>query len=288
MYTVTGVNKNAAKVFGFLSDARALTSKAPALYRVLMELAGLSGTYTAFMVDSGDLEAAVQGLGALNITGANIGVPYQEQIIPHIFALSEGAKIVGAVNTIVRHGLYYKGYNTNALGLMDALGADGFKTAACKSALVVGTGGAARAAVFVFNWLGIPSMVVTGRQLKNAKKIVTHIGGGQPNLLTSLADQPITANIVVNATTVSHVDEAPDLATLIHRINLCDCQMVVDFNYDKQPNIWHELADRQGVKFMDGLPILGHQAKHMLALFWPGLKISAATVATAIKKITES
>jgi len=286
LYTVTGANKNAPKVFGFLSDVRALSSKAPALYRVLMELAGLSGTYTAFMVESGALEAAVQGLGALNMSGANIGVPYQEQIIPHLFALSEGAKIVGAVNTIVRHGLYYKGYNTNALGLMDALGAVNFKTAACKSALVVGTGGAARAAVFVLNWLGIPSMVVTGRQLKNAQKIVAHIGGGQPNLLASLADQPITANIVINATSVSHADEAPDLATLIHQINLCDCQMVVDFNYDKEPNMWRDLAGRQGVTFMDGLSILGHQAKHMLALFWPGLKISPEMVAAAVKKIT--
>jgi len=286
LYTVTGASKHPFKVFGFLSDERAFASKAPAFYRVLMELVGISGTYTAFMVEPEDLEAAVQGLRALHIAGANIGVPYQEQIIPHLFALSEGAKIIGAVNTIVRHGRYYKGFNTNALGFMDALGAAGFKTAACKSALVVGTGGAARAAVFVFNWLGIPSMVVTGRQLKHAQKLVTHIGGGQPNILASLAGQPITANIVINATTVSHADEAPDLATLIKQIDLCDCQMVVDFNYNKQPNIWRELADRQGVKFMDGLPILGHQATHALALFWPGLKISPATVAAAVKKIT--
>lgn len=284
MYTVTGANKNAAKVFGFLSDERALTSKAPNLYRVLMELLGISGSYTAFMVESENLEAAIQSLGVLNIVGANIGIPYQEMIIPHLFALSEGAKIIGAVNTIVRHGRYYKGYNTNALGLMDALTAAGCKTAACKSALIIGTGGAARAAAFVFNWLGIPSMVVTGRQLKQAENIVAHIGGGQPRLLTFLADQPVTANIVINATSVSHADEAPDLATLIQQVNLCDCRLVVDFNYDIQPNMWRELADSQGITFMDGLSILGHQAKHMLALFWPGLKISAETVAAAVKK----
>ncbi|MEA2108286.1 MAG: hypothetical protein U9P07_02540 [Pseudomonadota bacterium] len=286
MYTVTAASKHPVKVFAFLSDERVFTSKAPAVYRALMELVGISGTYTAFMVEPEDLEAAVQGLGVLHIAGANIGIPYQEQIIPHLFALSEGAKIIGAVNTVVRHGRYYKGFNTNALGLIDALGAAGFKTAACKSALVVGTGGAARAAVFVLNWLGIPSMVVTGRQLKNAQKIVAHIGGGQPGLLASLADQPITANIVINATSVSHADEAPDLATLIKQVDLCDGQMVVDFNYDKQPNIWRELADRQGLMFMDGLSILGHQATHALALFWPGLKISPAMVAAAIEKIT--
>ncbi|MCK4378489.1 MAG: hypothetical protein KAW01_04055, partial [Deltaproteobacteria bacterium] len=112
--------------------------------------------------------------------------------------------------------------------------------------------------------------------------------GGQPNLLASLAGKPITANIVINATSVSHADEAPDLATLIKQVDLRDCQMVVDFNYDKQPNIWRELADRQGVKFMDGLPILGHQATHALALFWLGLKISSATVDAAVKKITGS
>ncbi len=286
MYTVTAASKYTDKVFAFLSDERAFTSKAPAVYRTLMELAGIRGTYTAFMVDPEDLEAAVQGLRALHIAGANIGIPYQEKIIPYLFALSEGAKIIGAVNTIVRHGRYYKGYNTNSLGFMDALGAVGFKTAACKSALVVGTGGAARAAVFVLKWLGIPSLAITGRQLKHAEKVTNHIGGGQPNLLSSLADKPIKANIVINATPVSHADEASDLAVLIHRINLCDCQMVVDFNYDIHPNMWRELADRQGIKFMDGLSILGHQAKHMLALFWPGLEIPSAMVTAAVKKIT--
>ncbi len=284
MYTVSSASKDSTKVFGFLSDKRAFVSKAPAVYRALMDLAGVRGSYTAFMVEPEDLETAIQGLRALNITGANIGVPYQVQIIPHLFALSEGAKIIGAVNTVVRHGRYYKGYNTNALGFMDALGAAGIKAATCKSALVVGTGGAARAAVFVLNWLGMPSLVVTGRQLAQAQKVVAHAGGGKPSLLTSLANQTIAANIVVNATSVSDADEAPDLATLLRCIDLRDCQMVVDFNYDVPSNIWRELAERQGIQFMDGLSILGHQAKHTLALFWPGLKISPATVADAVNR----
>jgi shikimate 5-dehydrogenase len=66
LYTVTGASKHPAKVFGFLSDERAFTSKAPALYRMLMELVGISGTCTAFMVEPEELEAAVQGLRALN------------------------------------------------------------------------------------------------------------------------------------------------------------------------------------------------------------------------------
>lgn len=286
MYTVTGASKHPAKVFGFLSDDRAFASKAPAIYRELMALVGISGSYTAFMVENEDLEIAVQGLRALNIVGGNIGAPYQQKIIPHLFALSEGAKMIGAVNTIVRHGRYYKGYNTNSLGIMDALVAAGFKPSACKSALVIGTGGAARAAVFILNWLGIPSLVVAGRQLKHSQNIVAHIGGGQPYLLDSLADQPIAANIIINATTISRADESPDLAILIQHINLSDCQMVVDFNYLQPINIWRELADSQGIKFMNGLPILGHQAKNTLGLFWPGLKITPEAVDQAIKKIS--
>ena len=66
--------------------------------------------------------------------------------------LSEGANIIGAVNTIVRNGDTLKGYNTNAIGIMDALTESGFE-AEGKSALIFGTGGAAMAAAFIFNWL---------------------------------------------------------------------------------------------------------------------------------------
>jgi shikimate dehydrogenase len=74
-----------------------------------------------FKVSPNDVGQALQSLRILNIAGANVTVPYKETVIPHMDILSEGANIIGAINTIVRNGAELKGYNTNAIGFMDAL-----------------------------------------------------------------------------------------------------------------------------------------------------------------------
>ena len=103
---------------------------------------GIKGAYVPFQVDPDDLGQALQSLRILNIAGANVTVPYKEVVVPHMDVLSEGANIIGAINTIVRNGNELKGYNTYAIGFMDALNDVGFDVEG-KSALVFGTGGAA-------------------------------------------------------------------------------------------------------------------------------------------------
>ena len=74
-----------------------------------------------FKVAPEHLGQAIQGLRILNIAGANVTVPYKESVMAYLDAFSEGATMIGAINTIVRHGDLLKGYNTNAIGFMDAL-----------------------------------------------------------------------------------------------------------------------------------------------------------------------
>ena len=105
-----------------------------------------------FKVAPEQLGQALQSLRVLNIAGANITIPYKEAVIPYLDVLSEGANIIGAINTIVLNGDKLKGYNTNAIGFMDALSYAGYEVED-KSAMVFGTGGAARAVVFILNWL---------------------------------------------------------------------------------------------------------------------------------------
>jgi shikimate dehydrogenase len=76
--------------------------------------------------------------------------------------LSEGAQIIGAINTVVCKEGKLKGYNTNAIGFMDALSAANFEVAG-KRALVFGTGGAAKAVAFIFNWLQAGQVTIVGR-----------------------------------------------------------------------------------------------------------------------------
>ncbi len=110
------------KIFCIFGDERVFRLKSPDIFSAVMKQVGVKGTYVPFMVEPERIGEAVRSLNVLNIAGANVTVPYKEAVIPHLDDLSEGATIIGSVNTIVRKSGKLKGYNTNAIGFMDSLG----------------------------------------------------------------------------------------------------------------------------------------------------------------------
>jgi len=258
------------QVYCILGDERVMRSKSPTIFSTVLKRIGLKGSYVPFKVDPDQIGSALQSIRVLNIAGASITIPFKEKVIPHLDVLSEGANIIGAINTIVRNGDILKGYNTNAIGFMDALSESGFDVEG-KSALVFGTGGAAKAIVFILNWLRTTSIFVAGRNENKTSEMV-HRFGGEALRLDELENRTLSVNIVVNATSVSSPDESPEMAALLEKIKIKGCEMVVDLNYDRRENFWEDLALRNGARFMDGLPALAYQSRRTLAL-WTGIQV---------------
>jgi shikimate dehydrogenase len=223
----------------------------------------------------------VKSIKVLNISGANIAIPYKEDVIPHLDVLSEGANIIGSVNTIVRNGDILKGYNTIAIGFMDALTDAGYDVEG-KSALVLGTGGAARAIVFILNWLRTSSVFVSGRNPEKTGNIVDCFGG-KAIPLYDLVKKSLAINIVVNTTSVSSPDESPEMASLFERFKIEGCELVLDLNYGRSENFWRDLARRNRAQFMDGLSTLAYQSRRTLAL-WTGIQVPSDEFLKAIDK----
>jgi shikimate dehydrogenase len=257
------------KVFCILGDERIFRSKSPDMFSSVMKQTGISGFYVPFKIEPGRIGEAVRSLRVLNIAGANITVPYKEAVIPYLDDLSEGATIIGSVNTIVRTGEKLKGYNTNAIGFMDALEEANFD-ASGKTALVFGTGGAARSVVFILKWLHADTILVTGRSEEKIRSIVNRIGG-QATPMNSLPDAPVPAHIVINATSVSDPDESPEMAILAEKLQLPDCELMVDLNYGRNRNFWEHMAKNRSIRFMDGIPSLVNQVRRTFSL-WTGIK----------------
>lgn len=269
------------KVYCILSDERASQSKSPMMFTRVLKRQGINGTYVPFVVRPSDLGQAIQSLRVLHLAGANITVPYKEAVIPLLDALSEGAHIIGAVNTIVRDGDRLKGYNTNAIGIMEALNEVGFEVDG-KTALVFGTGGAARAVVFILNWLRAGRVLVAGRNPERTQAVSAALGG-EPMDLVSLAGRTLAVDILINATSVSSPDEAPEMAALLTETEFPGCQLVFDLNYGRQKNFWEELARRLAAPFLDGLPALAHQARRAFAL-WTGMQVPPQEFLKALKE----
>jgi shikimate dehydrogenase len=269
------------KVFCILSDERAAQLKSPAIFSSVLKRQGIKGTYVPFMVKPQDLGQAIQSLRILHVAGANITVPYKEATIPYLDVLSEGANIIGAVNTIVRDGDRLKGYNTNAIGIMDALSEAAFEVEG-KRALVFGSGGAARAVVFILNWLRASKIYVSGRNSDQAKSISTTFSG-EVLELSSLPGLSLPVDIVVNATSVSSSEESPEMAEVVRHLEVTDCRLVFDLNYGRRTNFWQEMAAAKGIQFMDGLSALAFQARRTFAL-WTGLQVPPEEFIRALKE----
>ena len=258
------------QVYCILGDERALRSNSPAIFSAVIQKLGIKGAYVPFKVAPGQIGKALESIRILNIAGANFSVPFKWSAVPHLDILSEGANIIGAINTIVRNGDILKGYNTNAIGLIDALNNAGFDVEN-KSALVFGTGGAARAVVFVLNWLRTDSVMVAGRNANKTLQLVNRFGG-EAKAFRSLLEQPVDVDLIVNATSISGPDESIEMAVLLERVEVKGCELVLDLNYGRRQNMWQEMARRNGIAFMDGLTILAGQARRTFAL-WTGLQV---------------
>ena len=267
------------QVYGIIGDERAYHAKSTLIFTTIFNQMGIKGAYVPFKVDPPNIGQAVQSLRYLNIAGANVTAPYKEAVIPHLDILSEGANIIGAINTIVRMGDKLKGYNTNAIGFMDALSDVGFD-AEDKSALVFGTGGVAKAVVFILNWLRTQTIFVAGRDEIEARKMVGHFGG-EVLTFSEMEGRALPIQILINATSISSREESPEFDTLVHSLNLPRCEMVMDLNYDRPHNFWQDMADTRRIPFADGLKTLAYQARRTFTL-WTGLQVSAEAFIAAL------
>lgn len=258
------------KVFCILGGSGIMKSLSPAMHTAVLAREGIRGVYVPFAVAPGRVGEAVAGLRALGIAGANVTVPHKEAVIPHLDALAHEAASIGAVNTIVLEGGVLTGRNTDGTGFLDALAGAGAGVRGAR-ALVLGCGGAARAVLWALREAGAGSVALWGRRPEAARALAERFGAGVAVLS---AGENIHADILVNTTSVSSRAESPEMAALAEGLTLSGCAVVHDVNYGRADNIWAALAARSGARFLDGLPMLIHQARRSFAL-WTGRDVPA-------------
>ncbi len=258
------------KVYCIFGDERVFNSKSPEMFSAVFKQVGLRCVYVPFMSRPEQIADAVASIRALNIAGVNVTVPHKESVIPHIDILSEGAKIIGAVNTIAWDGEALKGYNTNAIGFMDTLEEIGWEVPG-KRALVFGSGGAARAVVFILNWLRAEAVYIAARNEVRAMDMAERLGG-EAVAFEDVSAGPVDVDLIINATSISAEDESPEFAALVADLELEGSELLLDLNYGREINIWQRKAAASGVRFMDGLRPLAYQARRTFAL-WTGIQV---------------
>ena len=184
-----------------------------------------------------------------NFRGLNVTIPYKKDVIPYLDELSPRAKILGAVNTIVRRedGALI-GHNTDFFGFETMVHSSGLSVAG-KKALVLGSGGASNTAAAVLQELGADVIVISRSGENNYKNL--HLHGD--------------AALIVNATPVGmypKVGVSPIDLDLFPKL-----EGVLDVVYNPARTQILLDAEKRGLAAMNGLLMLVAQAKESAEWF---------------------
>jgi shikimate dehydrogenase len=245
-------------------------SRSPAMMNAAFAELGLDWRYLHLPVPPELFAQTVRALPGSGYRGANVTIPHK--LAAHELAdeLTDAAAAIGAVNTLsfLEDGRT-EGDNTDAGGLIDALGAE-----RPASALVLGAGGAARAAVWALREAGA-EVTIWNRTPERARRLADEFG-------VRHADRPGAAELLVNATSVG-LAAGDDLEAL----PLVEAGTVVELVYGSEPTALVRWARGRGARVVDGLEILVRQGARSLER-WTGREAPVETMRRAASSAVSS
>lgn len=145
----------------------------PAIHNFISEKLNKNMVYVPFEV-TGDVKTAVRGAYELGIHGMNVTVPYKGEVIEVLSDIDDMAARIGAVNTLVRTDNGYKGYNTDLLGLEREMEDEGVIIEGA-NVVLIGAGGAARAAAFLAAKHNAKTLIILNRTVEKAEAIASDV-----------------------------------------------------------------------------------------------------------------
>lgn len=239
-------------------------SKSPMIHRFWLQKLGLDGDYSRFPVHADNLGAAVRALPALGMRGLNVTAPHKVAIMAHLDDLDDSALAVGAVNTVrVLADGRLGGANTDVAGIMEGAANAGV---AGREVIILGSGGAARAAVVAALYMQAGWVTIYARDTAAAGELLRKTGQ-QGTILPfggPLPESPKVA-LLFNATTLGMIGQPPLVFDLA---GLPDTATVFDAVYAPLETPLLAAARARGLATVDGLAMLIGQAAMAFEIFF--------------------
>lgn len=257
-------------------------SMSPMMHNYYSEQLGVDMTYVPFRVQPGQVETAVRGAYALNLCGINVTVPHKQEVMKCLVGIDDAAKVIGAVNTLVRADGGYKGYNTDAAGLLRAMTEAGMEIAG-KTCILLGAGGAAKAAAYVLVKEGAAKVYVLNRSLERAQELadyINEVSGCEvlfPLALTEWRAIQESGCLAVQTTSVGmhpNTDVSPVEDTEFFE----KLDAAFDAVYTPAETKFMRLAAAAGARVSNGLDMLLYQGIAAYELWYPDLKVPGEVI----------
>jgi 3-dehydroquinate dehydratase / shikimate dehydrogenase len=247
----------ATRVYGVAGDPVA-HSLSPAIMNTALRRENVNGVYLALHAKT--LPDLLQCVREIPIHGLSITMPYKEAILKHLDNTDSHTTKVGACNTVVRaqDGKLY-GFNTDTSGVVRPLeqriSLDKAKV------LVLGAGGAARAAVFGLKERGC-EVYILNRSLGPAQKLAR---SAHARLMKRADLKKVSFDVIINATPVGmgNSQESP-----LQEKEL-NARFVFDMIYDPVETRLVQMARARGATIIPGIEMFVHQAARQFEI-WTG------------------
>jgi shikimate dehydrogenase len=231
-------------------------SRSPAMQRAALQAVGLGGwSYQLLPVPPELFDETVRGLHGAGFVGANVTIPHKEAALAVADSATPLARTIGAANTLTFTADGIEADNTDAPGLLAAIGE------VPASALVLGAGGSARAAVHALAGAGCEVLVLARTPARAA------------DLPATVVDRPVAAQALVNCTPVG-LDGPDDLP-----LDPAGYELVVDFVYRDGGTALTRSATGRVV---DGLELLVAQGALSFAA-WTGREAPVDVMRAAVQ-----
>jgi shikimate dehydrogenase len=278
-------------------------SRSPDMQTAALSDLGLAGewTYGALDVEPADFEATIAELAAAGeYAGVNLTVPHKEAALAMADEASEGAKAIGAANTLTFSDGKILAANTDAGGLLRSLpaslagGSDGER----RGALVLGAGGAARGAIWALAeggegspsqaergddpaaalWIEAFEVDVWNRTTERGATVAAELGA------RAVTDpDPADYALIVNTTAVGLGGEDAFAHLPLGADSFVPGQVVLDMVYSEEPSALLLAAEAAGATTVDGLEMLVQQGALSMRI-WTGEEPSIEAMRTAVRR----
>jgi shikimate dehydrogenase len=246
----------------------------------------LDWRYLTIEVDPAELGNAVLGARAMGFAGFNCTIPHKVAVIPHLDALGESARLMGAVNCVVRRGAEFVGENTDGKGFVESLRE--LVDPRDKSVVLFGAGGAARAIGVELALAGASHITVVNRGQERGQEL-RQLLLDKLEIETDLAlwkgeyAVPEGTEVVINATSIGLYPGVTERLPL--RLDSLRPGMVVADVIPNPPETHLIRAARQqGCRVIDGLGMLVNQGVIGLR-HWTGIEADRTVMRTALEEV---
>jgi shikimate dehydrogenase len=218
-------------------------------------------------LDSQALPDLLRAAERMGFTGLNITYPCKQAVIPLLDELSDDARALGAVNTVLLHNGRRIGHNTDWSGFAAAF-QRGLSSAALDRVVLLGAGGAGAAVAYALLTLGVRRLIIfdvdSGRTAAVLAALTAKFGEGRAFLADDLAGEVCAADGIVNATPVGML-KMPGMPLPVKMLRAQ--HWVADVIYFPLETAWLRAAQALGCQGMGGGGMAVFQAADAFALF---------------------